>query len=548
MGKKYIISKAASLLLIMAFILSSVPVIAVFHPNGAQPPITYVTQLWFNWGSQSNAITIDDSSTEEEIVTPEYQLSSHLNNPAAYVKGTTITVKVKFHSTASSLYIKATGSFGGLPQTYVTFTNGESNWITFTASSSIPSSIGINSVTWNWYLKTSLFSQWSLFNITSHTVYAVNKQPLTDFVWKEIVGWTCDWCQGLPDDDKQIADAILTGYDQDEVIQYGMPGQTTPEILRNGGGMCGGMKEVFYDSCATQGVYAPGFFFVLKTVNTAEKLWIGIVCKDPGLGRTTPGYESVTKTWFFVDSVYPYPDFYSNYDPNDDVTIESDTTYYEFYSPNDGHAINLLEYDDEIYLYDLSFGHGPYSGIFDEMPNTGNHQSADISDFRQNYFNLAVDDLEGKIYHYNSNHELILDDQHFSVKTSIVPDEVNNVNQLLLWFGFTHTGLSEEEQYVDCIEDTINGYSYSALTQDEENTLNAWLNNPSNPADWQELSSIVMKLGKPLNETQAVEYLNETLAIQTEMSAKSGEPVPNLLDPLDLMHYCAEAALNVINE
>ena len=56
-----------------------------------------------------------------------------------------------------------------------------------------------------------------------------------------------------------------------------------------------------------------------------------------------------------------------------------------------------------------------------------------------------------------------------------------------------------------------------------------------------------MKLGKPLNETEAVSYLDQILAIQTPMSSLANQPEPSLLAPLDLFHYCAKASLAVIN-
>ncbi len=548
MGKKYKINQAVGLSIIGILLLTSATVIADFDIQGSQPPATFVRQVWFNWGTASNCIPIYDCHTEDQIQTPEYQLSIHLNNPAAYVKGNTITVKVKFHSSNyNSLLIKATGTFGGFPQQLVSFTNGESGWITFIAVNPIPSSIGVNSVTWNWYLKTTGGSSgWTFFNTTHHTVYAVNKQPLTDYVWKEIVAWTCDWCQGLPNDDKQIADAILNGYDDDGVIEYGVAGWNTPEILRNGGGMCGGMKEVFYDSCATQGVYAPGFIFILKRVLTTETLWTGLVCKDPGLGRTYPGIESFEQWWYWVDSVYPCPRFLSDSSPYDDVNTEYGR-YYEFFSSNDGHCINLLEYNGDIYLYDLSFGNGPYLNTFESWPARGYYQSSQIEDFRQNYFNLAVDHLDGVIYYFNSNNELALG-HSFDVKTSIIPNEVNGVNQLLLRFMYSHKGLDDfASQYCEYLQELISEYTPSELTEYEESSLNAYLTYPSNPTDWQEISQILMKLGQPVNETEAVNYLNQALAIQTSPASFSYQPVPGVLSPLDMFHCCAAASLAVIN-
>ena len=45
----------------------------------------------------------------------------------------------------------------------------------------------------------------------------MNKDPITSPVYEELVAWTTEWCTGLPDDDKQIADAILMGFNSSGV-------------------------------------------------------------------------------------------------------------------------------------------------------------------------------------------------------------------------------------------------------------------------------------------------------------------------------------------
>ena len=57
-----------------------------------------IEQVWFNWGSDSHAITIKGCQDETPLETPEFDKVKGRNNPAAYVKGTRFTIKVKLTS------------------------------------------------------------------------------------------------------------------------------------------------------------------------------------------------------------------------------------------------------------------------------------------------------------------------------------------------------------------------------------------------------------------------------------------------------------------
>jgi hypothetical protein len=307
-----------------------------------------VDKIWFNWGSQSKAITLEDCETNESLVTPEFDTSAERNNPAAYVKGEYVTIKVKFRSQdVSSVLIKATGTFEGVTEKQVVFENDMSDWVNFTTINPIPTRIEIHNISWEWSYYNSSTTEWDLIDTTSHTIYALNKEPITKKIWKKLAGWTTKWCEGLPDDDKQLADVILNGFVNDEVIQYGGPGWDTAELLRTGDGMCGGMSEVFYDACAAQGVKTIVFGFVLLDTFGLQHLWNGFVCKDPGLGRTEPGLMSYEMTWRLIDDTYPYPSYFGPGNESDDVN-EQYMRAYHFWD----HAVSLLEYENEIYLYE----------------------------------------------------------------------------------------------------------------------------------------------------------------------------------------------------
>jgi len=392
-----------------------------------------VDEISFYWGISSNAIPIKTSKTGLLIATPEYYPIINRNNPAAYVRGEYIVIKAKFKSQEfSKVNVKATGSFGGFQEKEVSFQFGISSWIKFTTIDPISEDIKSYNVNWTWMYQNPISSEWEEFDVTTHTIYALNKKPITRTVWKELVEWTTDWCKGLPDDDKQIADAIINGFVEDDVLRYAvingfMQGFTTQQLLKYGRGVCEGMMHVFFDACATQGVKTVGLIY-----QTAH--WHEVTLK-PGLGNIEPDKSMAQEqTWKLVNEVYPYPCYYGSDNPEDDVDEEYFSAY-EFVI----HCVNLLEYNGEVYLYDLSFGMSPSESVFVDIPENGAYPSEQFPDFRQNYFNVLYDYMYGHIYYRDEEGDLIFDDVlEFCVNTSIIPDVVENESQITYIFEIDH--------------------------------------------------------------------------------------------------------------
>jgi len=510
-----------------------------------------VDKVWFNWGSLSKAITLEDCETNESVITPEFDSSAGRNNPAAYVKGEYITIKVKFKSQdVSSALIKATGTFGGLTEEQVVFENGMSDWINLTTIDAIPARIVIHNISWEWSYYNPSTTEWELIDETSHMIYVLNKEPVTKKIWKKLAEWTTKWCEGLPDDDKQLADAILNGFVNDEVIHYGSPGWDTAELLRTGDGMCGGMSEVFYDACATQGVKIVLFGFVLLDALGSQRLWNGFVCKDPGLGRTEPGFLSYEMTWRLIDDTYPYPSYFGPGNESDDVN-EQYMRAYHFWD----HVVNLLEYENEIYLYDLSFGKGPYIHPFNSIPKPGLYRSEQLHDFRQNFFDNAIDYVHGNIYFIDERGETVLDDTNFSVKPSIIPDKIDRENQMLYLFSFRHRSLSDDcqiqsDSYTKCLKSAIETSDWSIITVEEKKLIENWLENPSAEINWMKLYDAILKLGKSkrfLDVKYAIDTLNYILDIDTEINVSPGCSLPGWMPPLQMIKAAATAVLQTLN-
>ena len=380
-----------------------------------------VDKIWFNWGSLSGATTLSNCETNEPVVTPEFDSTIGRNNPVAYIKGRNITMKVKFSSQYNTIAtIKATGSFGGLIEQEVVFTDGVSEWINFTTYNPIPNMIKVLNATWEWWFNTSSNEGWEKFDTTSHTIYSLNKEPLTETVWKKLAEWTTRWCEGLPDDNKELADNILSGFVNDKVVKYGdSSGRDTSMVLRAGYSTCGGMSELFYDACATQGVKTA--FFAFRPFNTFGLIrprWLTIIMCNPGIGRTDFGNKSVEKTWLLVNETYPYPSYFGRGNETDDV----DRYTMRAYSWVDGHALNLLNYNGEIYLYDLSMGKGPIGDVFDFAPRTWIYKSSQVRNFRENYVEHTIDYLHGYIHFIDANGKKRPSIRPFTINTSIIPD------------------------------------------------------------------------------------------------------------------------------
>ncbi|GEM_PF-3587287 len=132
-------------------------------------------------GDTADGISIYDTGTPEWIKNVQ-------NDPAAYKKNTSVTIKARFMvlpDTITSAKIRAMtsdGVLGNLGEQTVTFSSGASNpeYVTFTPSSSTPSSISENTVTWQWKAKDLNGQSTSEYNINisgPHTVYTVYDSP-----------------------------------------------------------------------------------------------------------------------------------------------------------------------------------------------------------------------------------------------------------------------------------------------------------------------------------------------------------------------------------
>jgi hypothetical protein len=157
-----------------------------------------VADIKFNHsvGDTSDGITIHDATVPEWVKGGE-------NDPAAYKKNTSVTIKAKFSvlpTSVTSAKIRATTSdsiLGNLGEQTVNFSSGESEYVTFSPSNSTPGSIGENTVAWQWKAKDLNGESLSEYNINlsgPHTIYTIYASPLCDNIniTKGHVDWACN--------------------------------------------------------------------------------------------------------------------------------------------------------------------------------------------------------------------------------------------------------------------------------------------------------------------------------------------------------------------
>ncbi len=363
----------------------------------AIPPID-IGEISFNWGEESSAINLKARVNKADVAVPipEY-VKGAASEPAAYVRNAAVTIQARFvaNSPLNQVTVWAEGSLGGLPKKTVDFGGATSSpSVDFTALKRLPNKIGVNKIVWKWKYM-GLDGKVRDMGKTSHVAYTSFAAPLSTPVYKELMAWTADWASNLGNE-KQITDAIIRKLGRSG-MQYGMAAWDTATMLDAGGGMCGGWSQMFADMAATHGVFLHRRCFILQNdaVPSPEAKWLYIVIKAAGLNRSEPATDPWN--WGDVDkkSAYPYPLYLGNLSKKDDVNYVTEKRW-AFASPYDGHCIDFLEYDGKVYLYDPSFGKGPFNNTFTSVPS-GSMTGTALSTFRTNYHDKAIDYLRGVI-------------------------------------------------------------------------------------------------------------------------------------------------------
>lgn len=378
-----------------------------------------VVRLKFNWGSASEAANLIDHITNSAVAVPEWDKTISRNEPASYKKGSTITVQAQFQKILSSvpnsvvIWAEAGKGVSLSPQTVTFSGTGNSSYVNFTATNALSNYINKYNFVWQWYYAISPYpgSVQNPINVSSHTICTTYDTPIVDPAYKKTMLWTSEWAK-YRSTQKSICDAIINKLDQSG-LKYGISGWQIDDMLDNGGGMCGGWRKMFAHMAGCQGVLVHQKCYILKNDagQSPEVKWNAIVIKDGGLNQPHPTQSAIDH--YDIDNVYPNP-------ASTDITVRNEHRY-RFWAPNDGHCINFLEYQGNIYLYDPSFGNGPFSNTYTSIPS-GTHTGTDLTNFRANYHDNAIDYMLGNIKKNDNTY------QNLTIKTTLIPDLRNPSN------------------------------------------------------------------------------------------------------------------------
>jgi len=513
------------------------------HALNTAIPYIRVEKIAFYWGPSSTAVQMIDHVTDEVLPAPEWDYSAEINEPACYVRGTRIVIQAKFrllgyYNVIKGARILASGSLGGLGEKPVTFSNGWSSYVSFTTAEPLPDVVSVNNITWDWWYRD--INGWGTPPVkmdvsSTHEVFAVWKNPLDPPIYESVAKWTTQWAAGAGETNttKDIADAIISKVHLSG-LHYGYPAWTVDGILDIGGGMCGGWYKMFHEMCGDQGVFVYDRCYILKrdAAPSPETKWIGIVIKNPGLNNPEPTWPY--RWWYDVDTEYPYPD--------DSDVHEVYEKRYIFYSPGDGHCINFLLYEGKVYLYDASFGTGPWPDTFDHIPS-GDYKGTALHNFRVNYHDMAIDHMEGTIYMSDASTRTL------DVKSSLIPDLRAPSDPATFEMHYYFMGYPLKEKMED-LRSVIAQMDTNAFTDVEEpavfneeyneciEKVKAILTDPNRLVDWLDVLHAILRLGE-MGSINTIPTLMGVLNRSEELLISAESPFPTSMSPLDTLKSTA---------
>jgi hypothetical protein len=517
----------------------------------ASTPYIRVEKIKFYWGSSSKAVQMIDHVTDKVLPVPEWDYSEGTDEPACYVRGTTIVIQAKFrllgyYNAIGGARIWANGSLGGLGERPVRFTNGWSEYVSFRALESLPDVVSVVNVTWDWWYRDVNGRGTPPVKMPAssrHEIFSVWSAPLDPPIYKSVARWTTQWATGAGDANttKDIADAIISK-EHLSGLHYGYAAWTVDDILDIGGGMCGGWYKMFHEMCGDQGVFVYDGCYILKrdAAPYPEKKWIGIVIKDGGLNNPEPTWPY--RWWYDVDTTYPYPNA-------SDVHAVYERRYI-FFSPYDGHCINFLLYDGEVYLYDASFGTGPWPGTFDHIPS-GDYTGKELHDFRANYHDIAIDHMEGTIYMSDGSTETL------DVKSSLIPDlrVPEDPSTFEMHYYFTSSQHAYIEERMKELRSLIARIKPFADVEepppfDEEldkciEELEPLLSEPNKAVELLDVLETICRLGQ-IGNVNVISTLMDVLGRSEEVVVSPGSPLPTSMTPLEMLKSAAIDSITTI--
>lgn len=329
---------------------------------------------------------------------------------------------------------------------------GHSQAVGFRLAGRLPAGIGQVRLAWRWHARRE--GRLRRLGVTRHLVYHTGRRPVRATEWATrgevadaphgktalpwvylpVMRWTCEWAGGRRGD-KAICDAILAHLPR-AGLKYAVAAWNVGQMLRAGGGYCGGWYRMFQAMAGAQGVRVLRRSYLVDwRVEQHEVMrWCALVVEAPGLNRQRPVERGST----FHDS---------DHGPGPDQPVQRVTTRrYRFWGhPGqvaDGHCVNFLRHRGHWYLYDASFLRRAVRLDDFRLPAPSMTRTVPVErlgSFQAAYLDEAVDHLLGSLRHagrlYRTRHP---DPDHpqfdsrstrngLTVRTAIIPPRARNI-------------------------------------------------------------------------------------------------------------------------
>ncbi len=405
------------------------------------PPVTVFSILF------CDAIPLRDPATEQAWVAAArpHWLRDRWNEPAAYLRGREqVQLDVVFllqsaHLAELPVSVHARSPYGDLPRQRVAWQvndAGLSAPVSFRLDAPLPAQIGVHEFVFEWFATFADERRTICLGQTRHLVCTTWRaftpdpaQELDDWVYQPLLLWSCQWAAGQ-DSARGICDAFMAHLPQCG-FSYGLVGSyTVRSLLLRGSGMCAAWSRFFQQLAHCQGVTLVRRCLTIVTVPQPrqQQWWHALVINSPGLNQHMPQVEA--QTYYDVDASFPLPT--AKPAPVTVVTepryVFAGTTREMVGVQSASHCVNFLQEEDGcLYLYDPSFGRGPYA--LEPLPFApGDFVSgAALADFKVVYLDQAVDYLLGSVENGGELYQTVwLGDppqpvDGLCVKTSLIP-------------------------------------------------------------------------------------------------------------------------------
>lgn len=397
-----------------------------------------VDSIWFNYEG-SSAIDLVDPNSDESLGKSAEWTSQGRNKPAAYVRGNTaIDLTVSFSGFSGEQKVRVMAGSTELGQKTVIADTSE---LFAVGSLSLKDAIAVNRVTLTWeaWLDDGKGAgEWLHFDSMQVTIYTTwaamvpdPSQGLSASVYYQLVEWTCTWASGL-DDTKDICDAVIMNLALCG-LKYGPSAWTVRDMLLNGGGMCQGWVAMYQYMVYCHGifVYRRGFMTDWRALANDEVQWAAIVSTGAGLNQKAPPVSSLT----FQDDDTAFPIVGT-------VALKKVTAprWIFWGSPSrelDGHAVNFLTLGNKLYLYDPSFGTGPFDIDMALPPADHTIQGGtQLTSFKKVYLNDAMTYMMGSLINGGKLYKAAEDplSTGITVKTALIPDVVSGFDEITFYW------------------------------------------------------------------------------------------------------------------